>query len=102
MGKKFLDQYSLLHFAAGIVAYFFNIPLIIWIAINIAFETFENSSLGMSIINKLPVWPGEKRFADSLLNICGDILSVILGWCLAYYIDYLGNKYQWFNIDGKE
>lgn len=100
MGKLFLDQYSLLHFAAGVVGYFFKIPLLIWIALNFLFEVIENSKVGMALINELPIWPGEKRFADSALNIAGDILSATLGWIVAYYLDYLGNKYKWFDING--
>ena len=35
MGNKFLDQYTYLHFATGIVAYFFGISKKNWIIINI-------------------------------------------------------------------
>lgn len=100
MGTQFLDQYSLLHFAAGVVGYFFGIPLLIWIGLNILFEAVENSQTGMRFISEIPIWPGEKRFADSPINIVGDILSATLGWIVAYWLDYLGNKYKWFDING--
>lgn len=101
MGTQFLDQYSLLHFAAGVVGYFFGIPLYLWIIINILFEVIENSPTGMNLINNIPFWPGGKRFSDASINILGDIISATLGWIVSYYLDYLGNKYGWFNIDGK-
>lgn len=100
MGTQFLDQYSLLHFAAGVVGYFFGIPLLIWILLNFIFEAVENSEFGMNIINNVPFWPGGKRFRDSDINIAGDILSATVGWIAAYYLDYLGNKYKWFDING--
>ena len=100
MGTQFLDQYSLLHFASGVVAYFFGISLPIWIIINIIFEAAENSEPGMALINKLPFWPGGKLFSDSPINIAGDILSVIVGWLAGYFANYLGDKYGWFDPTG--
>jgi hypothetical protein len=96
MGLQFLDQYSFLHFASGVVAYFFGIPFNAWFFINIVFEVFENSEFGMNIINKITFWPGGKTFPDAFINIVGDIISVMLGWAAAYGIDYLGKKYEWF------
>lgn len=89
MGVHFLDQYSLLHFASGVVAYFFGIPLVWWFVINIVFETFENSQLGMDVIQKISFWPGGKPYRDSNLNILGDILCVLIGWGAAYFLDYI-------------
>lgn len=96
MGTKFLDQYSLLHFAAGVVAYFWGIPFFVWFGINIIFEAFENSEFGINLINNISAWPGGKPYPDSAINIIGDIISVLLGWGFAYFIDYLGKKYQWY------
>lgn len=95
MGTRFLDQYSFLHFSSGVIAYFFNIPLWAWIIINFIFEAFENSEFGMSILQKVSFWPGGQNYRDSNINIVGDILSVIVGWGAAYFVDYLGNKYGW-------
>ena len=51
MGNKFLDQYTYLHFATGIVAYFFGISIKNWIIIHILFEIIENTKFGMKMIN---------------------------------------------------
>jgi hypothetical protein len=87
MGLYFLDQYSLLHFASGVVAYFLGIPLIWWFVINIIFEALENSTFGMGIVRSIPFWPGGKPYRDSNINILGDILCILLGWGVAYWLD---------------
>lgn len=93
MGIHLLDQYSFLHFSAGVVAYFFYIPLLWWFLLNIAFEVIENSEFGMSITRNLPFWPGGKRFRDANINILGDIICVLLGWGAAYLVDQFVKKY---------
>ena len=95
MGKYLLDQYSYLHFAVGIIFYFWNVSLKNLLVIHVIFEIFENSGLGILMINKIfPIWPGGKPKADSLINEVGDILASLLGWLSAYYIDQLGAKYS--------
>jgi hypothetical protein len=101
MGKYLIDQFTYLHFAAGIVGYFWSISLNNWIILNIIFELLENSDFGMNIINTIPYWPGSKPKADSSINIVGDIGSVILGWLSAYYIDKLGIKYGFYDYPEK-
>lgn len=94
MGKNIIDQYSLLHFASGIIAYFWGINLKWWIIIHILFEYFENTQIGMNIINTYfeYIWPGGKPFADSIINSISDSCFAIIGWLVAYYIDYKGNE----------
>jgi hypothetical protein len=69
MGKTFVDTYSLLHFATGIVAYYFGIPLIWWIILHAVFEILENSPEGVYFINSL-----------------GDEVFAVLGWLLPYFL----------------
>lgn len=98
MGSYFFDQYSILHLASGIVAYFFGIRLINWIIIHVMFEYIENTTSGMILINKYlkNVWPGGKDKADSFANsMLGDNFFAILGWCIAYHIDSFGKKNKW-------
>jgi hypothetical protein len=97
MGTELVDQYSLLHFAVGIVAYFFKIEFKYWILLNLLFEYLENTETGMNFINNTfnKIWPGSKEFHDSLSNSITDILFALLGWIIAYYIDNLGKKYNW-------
>lgn len=45
------DQYTYLHFAIGIVVYFWNISLINWVIIHTIFEIIENTQTGIHIIN---------------------------------------------------
>lgn len=99
MGLRFADQYSLLHFASGVVAYFVGVPLIAWIILHAIFEIVENSAFGMGLINKVSFWPGGKPQADALINSIGDEFFAVLGWIVAYWVDYLGKKYGWYGLD---
>ena len=98
MGLLFMDQYSLLHFATGIIAYFVGLRLDQWILIHVIFEIIENSEYAMKFINKylLAFWPGGKDYADSLINFMGDNIFAIMGWIVAYIVDYYGSKYKYF------
>ena len=99
MGSYLFDQYSLLHFSVGVIAYFFNIKLYTWIILHILFEITENSNQGIHFINKyLLFWPGGKLKSDSFLNIIGDNITAFLGWICAYYLDKIGNKLGWYNL----
>lgn len=98
MGTQAFDQYSVLHFASGVIAYFFHVPLWAWFVINIIFEIFENSMFGMGIIQQISVWPGGKPKADVPINSVCDIICCMLGWAFAYFVDYLGHKYKWYKM----
>ena len=89
MGYRAFDQYSLLHFAVGVLAYFWSFSLFITIVIHILFEFIENTNIGMNLINTyfLQWWPGGKTHADSLLNRTSDIVFTGLGWAAAYKLD---------------
>jgi hypothetical protein len=97
MGTRIFDQYSLLHFSSGIIAYFFNISFILWNVIHILFEYLENTPSGMSFITKyLLFWPGGKPGSDTIINNIGDIIAGIIGWLTSYLFDYMGTKYSWY------
>lgn len=88
MGRYFTDQFSLLHFSVGVVAYFFGIPLILFIILHTIFEITENTKTGIHIINKyFTFWPGGKPEADTLLNSFGDTIYSILGFIVANQLD---------------
>jgi hypothetical protein len=89
MGLRAFDQYSLLHFAVGVVAYFWSISLFITIAVHILFEFIENTPVGMDLINTyfLQWWPGGKTHPDNLLNRTSDVAFTGLGWVLSYQLD---------------
>ena len=99
MGQQFIDQYSLLHFAVGIVAYFWGIDILLLLLIHTVFEISENTVFGMNIINNyIKIWPGGKPTADSISNQIGDTISVVIGWYTAYYIDKIGRQYEWYGL----
>jgi hypothetical protein len=89
MGLKVFDQYSILHFAVGVVAYFWSISLFTIIVIHILFEFIENTPIGMNLINTyfLGWWPGGKTHPDNLLNKTSDVIFTGFGWIVSYHID---------------
>ena len=89
MGNSWIDQYSLLHFSVGVVAYFWSMSFIMLILIHILFEFVENTKLGMNLINTYFIrwWPGGKEFPDSLENRISDILFSGTGWICSYLLD---------------
>ena len=89
MGLRTFDQYSLLHFATGIIAYFWSISFCITIIIHIMFEFVENTQVGMDFINTYFTlwWPGGKTHPDNLLNRTSDTIFTGIGWIVAYKLD---------------
>ena len=69
----FIDQYSLLHFASGVTAYFWGGGPWWWFFGHLAWEGFENSDVNF------------KR--DSLLNTIGDNVSAQFGYWFAKSLD---------------
>lgn len=90
MGKSFFDQFSLLHFASGVVAYFWGVPFNVWFYAHAVFELLENTSNGMRIINNyITLWPGGKNSPDSFINMVGDQVFAMLGFLVASNLDKL-------------
>lgn len=96
MGQHFVDQYTLLHFATGVIGYFWGISFLVAILLHMTFEWIENTKEGMGLINKLPFWPGGKDKADSPLNSFGDTLFFGVGWLVSYAADFYGSKKGWY------
>ena len=87
MGKKLFDQYTYLHFAVGIVSFYWDVSLKNLIIIHTFFEILENTEIGMKIINQIKYWPGGKQYSDSLINMVGDTIGVIIGWYTASLVN---------------
>jgi hypothetical protein len=87
MGVWFTDKYSLLHFACGIVVYYWSISFVAWFILHFIFELAENTETGMRYIRKIKVWPGGKTHSDAWINRAGDQFYSMVGWLLAYYFD---------------
>lgn len=102
MGNYFADQYSLLHFSVGVIAYYWNIPILLAFLVHFIFEIIENTQFGMKFINNFFVgnsilsWPGGKDKADTIINIIGDNAFFILGWFISRALDIFGSKYGWY------
>ena len=96
MGKLLFDQYSLLHFSVGSVAYFWGVNFIPLLIAHTVFEGVENTQVGIKFINNLPLWPGGKRVEDSGINIIGDTISVVAGWTVAWQLDEMGKRRNWY------
>ena len=97
MGKYFLDQFSLLHYASGVIAYFWGIPFVPFLLLHATFEFVENTAAGIDFINtNLTWWPGGKDKADAFVNIVGDNVSAMAGWYSASIVDKEGEKKGWY------
>jgi len=90
MGQYAFDQFSLLHFASGIVAYFWGISALTIFVLHVVFELVENTTMGMKFINTyIPFWPGGKPYADSIINQVSDTIMTMIGWYVSQYADAL-------------
>lgn len=89
MGLCFVDKYSLLHFAVGIIIFYWNVPFLLACVIHTVFEIVENTSTGMYIINTYISnkgyfsWPGGKPYPDTVINSIGDTVFFAIGWGIA-------------------
>tara|TARA_Y100000389_G_scaffold196124_1_gene228517 strand:+ start:1056 stop:1346 length:291 start_codon:yes stop_codon:yes gene_type:complete len=94
MGLLLFDQYTYLHFASGIIAFFWGISLSNWMMLHMFFELVENTKAGLYFINNFSFWPGGKPYKDSLMNILGDNIGTLLGWLSALAVEKIANKYK--------
>ena len=107
MGTQLLDQYSLLHAAVGVVAYFWKIPLWIGVVIHAVFEWAENTEWGVRFLNTyiiqpgLFAWPGGKYEPDAIINQIGDVATFGVGWILASWLDRIGIQRGWYHVSQK-
>lgn len=97
MGILIFDQYTLLHFATGVIAYFVGMRLGMWLLLHAIFEFTENTEIGMRFINEyMTWWPGGKPHADSMINGLGDTIASIVGWLVASKLDSVGKEKKWY------
>ena len=88
MGSAAFDQFSILHVASGIIAYFWGVPFSTFFVLHLLFEVVENTRWGMHVINKhVTLWPGGKPYADALVNSVSDQCFASLGWIVSHYLD---------------
>ncbi len=85
--QPFLDQYSLIHMAVGILFYFWKISFILSSLTQATFMLLNNSEAGNRILGKYaPQYPNARK-QDSWLNMLGDNMSFNFGWLLASAVD---------------
>lgn len=102
MGYLIADQFTLLHFAVGIIAYFWYFRFWTAFGFHFAFELFENTSVGMALVNKyfpkggLFRWPGDKVAPDSWLNFIGDNGAFAVGYIISKLLDEASNRQGWY------
>lgn len=88
MGQRPIDQYTLLHFAAGIVAYFWGVSAWVTFVAHVVFEVVENTKMGVHFINTyLTLWPGGKPYPDTVINSIFDTAATMVGWYVARAAD---------------
>lgn len=104
MGHRFADQYSLLHFASGVIMYFWYVPFVVALLGHMFFEYVENTKAGMRFINTyfrkqwIFKWPGGKDKADKPINsYLGDNFFFSLGWLISSGLDILGDNHKWYD-----
>ncbi len=107
MGRYLLDQYTILHMASGVIAYFLGLSFTQWFILHMLFELVENTHTGVHVINRyLTFWPGgnsrpqerselRKPQPDAIINQVGDQIGSLLGWWLAASLDKMGQRYHW-------
>ena len=101
MPGQFMDQYTYLHFAVGVIFYFWGISLKTWVIIHTLYEIIETTDIGIYIINTYfgDIWPGGgKHKSEPIINGVGDTVGGIVGWLSAYYLDRLGHHYNWYPL----
>lgn len=102
MGFLLVDQYTLLHFAVGVIAYFWYFRFWTAFGLHLAFEIVENTPTGMAFLNKyfpkggLFRWPGDKVAPDSWLNFIGDTGAFVAGYIIAKVLDDASNRQGWY------
>lgn len=94
MGKAWLDEYTPLHVAVGVIAYYWGVSLINLTLLHIVFELLENTEKGMELIRSFPLWPGGKTHADSWNNQVSDVIASGIGWLFSYQLFKILEKPQ--------
>lgn len=86
--ERFIDRYSLLHFATGVVAYFWGLSFWQWFLIHALFELLENTQAGMRFVRRHFdwFWPGGKEYPDPWINSLGDQCFAMAGWLLPWLV----------------
>ena len=87
MDQPLFDQYSLIHFAVGVLLFFARISFVLATLTHATISLLYNNETGYEAIRRFAFWwPGSKR-PDSAFNIVGDNISFMSGWLFASAVD---------------
>ena len=102
--SKIFDRYTYLHFAAGIIAYYWGFTFVEWIVFHLFLDIFERTEFGKKVLQFfIRIWPGrEQNVLESYYNVLGDSASAALGWGSAYLIDNMLQKAGLYEKKEKE
>lgn len=93
MGENYIDQYTLLHFASGVIGYYWGMGMWGMFAIHSIYEYIENTGVMMGVIEKyIRKWPGGKRHRDKFGNSVMDTVAAMIGWITAAILDGIVEK----------
>ena len=87
--SKIIDRNTYLHFAAGIIAYYWGFTLIDWLILHILLDLFQRTKLGKKVTKIFArIWPEPSDLSsETYLNVLGDSAFAVLGWVSAYLLD---------------
>ncbi len=85
MDQYAFDEYSVVHFAIGVLTYQSGFSFVTLAIVYSIFKIFSNVSLGMYVIDTY-ITPllGYKLFPESFKNIGTDLAMCLLGWLVGY------------------
>lgn len=87
---SFFDQYSLAHFAFGIIVYYVGLTFEQWFWLHLIFELIENGQISREIAHKyIPKFGFESATQDTIINSIGDQIFAMAGWLTGYFVDLL-------------
>ena len=85
--ENLLDQYSLFHFAIGIIFYFFGISLPFLLLKYTIFIILENTKNGIKFMNKyMKFWPDKKK--DDVIGSIRNLFLAFFGWYSSKLLNY--------------
>ena len=102
--SKIFDNYTYLHFAAGIIAYYWGFTLLEWTVFHLFLDIFERTDFGKKVLHFfIRIWPGrDDNLLESYYNVFGDSASAVLGWLSAYLLDIMLQKIGLYQKTEKE
>jgi hypothetical protein len=85
MDQYAFDEYSIVHFAIGVLTFQAGFSFVTLAILYAIFKIFSNMSLGMYVIDKyFTPFIGYKLYPESFKNIGTDLALCFIGWIFGY------------------